>query len=355
MTIPRRQTTITRHKIVRVVSILIVLAPLTTGFMPLSDGVDALAADLAAGDLAVVDTDYLNLRAGSGLSSEVVTVLPDGTKVRVTAGPETEDGHDWYEVHTSDDQSGWVAGTYLSLVNSWARFAIGDLADVDTLWLNLRTGPGLSEEVIFAMSLDTRVTILEGPTANNGYHWYKLRTGESVVGWSVDEFLVPADSESVTFAKGEQLVVNTNLLNLRLGAGLSQEILAVLPGGTVLIVSNGPIAMDGYDWYEVETRDGRLGWVAGAYAVAERGIAVGFAIGDAVRVANGAQNLREGPGLDAAIRRVLADDEILVVRDGPVEANGYTWYLIWNYGGEGWAAGEFLHYEPDGLPPEGGA
>ena len=102
----------------------------------------------------------------------------------------------------------------------------------------------------------------------------------------------------------------------------------------------------------VETRDGRLGWVAGDYLAVAPGL--GFAIGDAVRVANGRQNLRVAPGLDADVRRVMWNNEVLLVREGPVAANGYTWYRVWNYGGEGWAAGEFLQFEPDGFPEEGG-
>jgi hypothetical protein len=36
-------------------------------------------------------------------------------------------------------------------------------------------------------------------------------------------------------------------------------------------------------------------------------------------------------------------------------ADGYTWYRVWNYAGEGWAAGEYLRLEPNGFPPEDGA
>ena len=51
----------------------------------------------------------------------------------------------------------------------------------------------------------------------------------------------------------------------------------------------------------------------------------------------------------------MEDNEVLVVREGPVVADGYTWYRVWNYAGAGWAAGEFLRYEPKGFPPEEGA
>jgi uncharacterized protein YgiM (DUF1202 family) len=171
---------------------------------------------------------------------------------------------------------------------------------------------------------------------------------EGVIG----EALVPWREPVGYFGKGDDVAVATDRLNLRVGAGLDKTVVDVLSDGTPLIVSNGPMTADGHDWYEVERRDGRLGWVAGSFLAVAPGL--GFAVGDAVRVANGRQNLRTAPGLDAEVRRVMENDEVLLIREGPVGANGYNWYRVWNYGGEGWAAGEFLRLEPEGFPGEGG-
>jgi uncharacterized protein YgiM (DUF1202 family) len=313
------------------------------------------AADFAAGDQLVVDTDALNLRAGAGLSFGVIDVLARGAGVTVTAGPKTADGYDWYKVRTDDGTTGWVAGEFLARVTWAPSFAVGDLAVVDTPRLNCRSGPGLDAAVVYVMDGGTEVTILAGPSPSDGYHWYKVETDDGDVGWAIGEGLAPKSDggASPEFAKGEDVVVDTDRLNLRVGAGLARTVVDVLPGGTALIVSNGPMAVDGYDWYEVETRDGRLGWVAGAYLA--HGSVGNFAVGDAVRVTGGRLNLRTEPGLSADVRRVMADNEVLLVREGPVEADGYTWYRVWNYGGEGWAAGEFLRLEPNGFPSEEGA
>ena len=69
---------------------------------------------------------------------------------------------------------------------------------------------------------------------------------------------------------------------------------------------------------------------------------------------DGALNLRAAPSLSAAVLRVMADNEALLVQGGPVEADGYTWYRVRNYAGEGWAAGEFLRLDPKGFPSEDG-
>jgi hypothetical protein len=51
----------------------------------------------------------------------------------------------------------------------------------------------------------------------------------------------------------------------------------------------------------------------------------------------------------------MADNEVLEVVGGPVAADGYTWYRVRNFAGEGWAAAEFLMFDPSGFPPEEGA
>jgi uncharacterized protein YgiM (DUF1202 family) len=348
----RRWSIGSASKAPRVFSVLILLATIAAALAsPWTTG-QALAAEFATGDSVVVDTDGLNFRDGPGLSHTIVNVLAGGVPLTVTGGPETANGIRWYEVRTGEDTTGWVAGDFLALVKTWSRFAAGDLAVVDVARLNCRTSPGLDADVIYVIDGGTEVDVLAGPTTADGYHWYRVQTADGDVGWVAGEWLTPPRASTGYFGKGDEVVVDTDRLNLRVGAGLDMTLVDVLPGGTPLIVSNGPVTADGYDWYEVETRDGRLGWVAGDYLAVAPGL--GFAIGDAVRVANGRQNLRAAPGLDADVRRVMENNEVLLIREGPVGANGYTWYRVWNYGGEGWAAGEFLRFEPGGFPDEGG-
>lgn len=339
-------------RVPRIFSVFILLATFTTALAsPWTTG-QALAVEFAPGDSAVVDTDGLNLRDGPGLSHTVVDVLASGVLLTVTGGPETANGYRWFAVRTGDDTPGWVAGDFLALNKTWTRFAAGDLAEVDVARLNCRSGPGLDADVIDVIDGGTEVDILTGPTTADGYHWYRVRTADGNVGWVAGEWLTTPRASTGYFSKGDDVVVDTDRLNLRAGAGLDKTVVDVLPGGTPLIISNGPMTADGYDWYEVETRDGRLGWVADDYLAVAPGL--GFAIDDAVRVANGRQNLRAAPGLDADVRRVMENNEVLLIREGPVSANGYYWYRVWNYGGEGWAAGEFLRFEPGGFPEEGG-
>lgn len=56
-------------------------------------------------------------------------------------------------------------------------------------------------------------------------------------------------------------------------------------------------------------------------------------------------NIRSGPGLDTDIQFLGYDEEVFEVRDGPVEADGLTWWYLVTPVDEsraGWAASNYL-------------
>ena len=62
-------------------------------------------------------------------------------------------------------------------------------------------------------------------------------------------------------------------------------------------------------------------------------------------------NLRADAGLDAEILATVDVGSLFLVDNGPVSADGYTWYKVFNYFyGEGWVAGELVTIEPGGFP-----
>ena len=63
----------------------------------------------------------------------------------------------------------------------------------------------------------------------------------------------------------------------------------------------------------------------------------------AVRVVDGALNLRSEPSLGAPVVGVLPDGAVLTVVGGPIEAVGYAWYEVdAAAAGTGWAAAIYL-------------
>lgn len=67
---------------------------------------------LAVGS-AVETTAGINERAAPGLAAAVQRVLPLGTRLTITEGPVTADGHAWYRVKAAAG-AGWVAGDFLA-------------------------------------------------------------------------------------------------------------------------------------------------------------------------------------------------------------------------------------------------
>lgn len=62
---------------------------------------------------------------------------------------------------------------------------------------------------------------------------------------------------------GMQVEVNTtegDLLRVRAAPGLSGAVLFSLPDGTRVTLTEGPVRMDGLNWWRVTTGDGRSGW-----------------------------------------------------------------------------------------------
>jgi uncharacterized protein YgiM (DUF1202 family) len=192
------------------------------------------------------------------------------------------------------------------------------------------------------------------PVEADGYTWYAvLAVDRPAQGWVASEFVTFSGEGDGAFSAGDHVVVATDGLNLREDASLDADVIKVLPEGTWLTVQDGPVTADGYAWYEVETTGGTDGWVAGTYLAMATGSEL--ETGDAVRVVDGALNLRSAPSISADVLRVLDDNEALIIKDGPVVADGYTWYKVWNFGGTGWAAGEYLQFDPNGFPGEDGA
>lgn len=224
----------------------------------------------AAGDAVVVTGGSLNLRADATLGADVVAAMPNGTLATVLSGPVTADGLPWYELDTAGYGQGWSAAGFLvasggsaSAASGGAPFASGAILFVMAGGdrLNLRSAASLSATVVAKLPQSSRVVVTGGPVTKDGYDWYRLDT-DFGSGWSAGAFLVhPTDAIAI----GDQVTVVDGTLNLRSAAGVAAEVLAKLPQGTALQVTDGPQSADGSTWYQVLSSDFGAGWAAGEY------------------------------------------------------------------------------------------
>ncbi len=124
------------------------------------------------------------------------------------------------------------------------------LTPLDDDGLNLRAGPGLHHQVLAVLAAGETVPVL-------GYdgEWVRVRTPSGEEAWAAEWV------SRVRYEPGEAgAVVNTDVLNVRQGAGLDHPVLGVITQGqrVSLLETAG-------EWWRVRTAEGLEGWVYAAY------------------------------------------------------------------------------------------
>lgn len=161
-------------------------------------------------------TTGLRLRGAPAPWEQLLAILPEGSLLRIVAGPvDGGNGNEWYEV-SADGKDGWVDGTYLeptaaptaAPVSTPATpepsgapeltsggLAAGAWAEVNgtvgTTGLRLRAAPAPWEQLLTILPEGTKLKILEGPArGGNGDPWYRLAWDGSW-GWASGVYLIP--------------------------------------------------------------------------------------------------------------------------------------------------------------------
>ncbi len=233
----------------------------------------------------VVNTSYLNARSGPGIGYDVITVLPGGTKLLVTAID--RDGK-WYQVETSAG-TGWVNSSYTAIRGNFTNIPRTGMPGasvpitspqptvpagtphlvVNTAFLNVRSGPGVGHAIIMTVRGGTVLAVLS--IAADG-KWYQVNTSAGS-GWVNSNYTVgrgnfsgiprataPADALSGSTPRA---VIGTGRLNIRTGPGIGHSVITDVPWRTTLAVKG--VSADG-KWFLVEGSFGS-GWLRNRYVV----------------------------------------------------------------------------------------
>jgi uncharacterized protein YgiM (DUF1202 family) len=278
---PTESTVRPRSRFVVAFAVVAAIAFATIGPHP----APVLAASFAPGDGVRVIDGALNVREGPGLDRVVFTVVPDGTAFTIADGPVDASGYTWYAVHSLaitlplEDNIGWVAGEFLVFDPAVtgcegqgpcpAPLAPGAGIRVVTDRLNLRAGAGLEAAVLTVILEGTTGLVIDEASFDDGYVWIPIDT-DAGDGWVARDFIVadPGAGGAPSFDEGNAVHVIDGALNLRRSPALDAEVIAVMADGTSLTVEDGPVAGDGYTWYEVTSDDYGSGWAAGEFLAA---------------------------------------------------------------------------------------
>ena len=167
----------------------------------------------------------VNIRAGAGTQTSVLGGLYRGQTVTVISSSQG-----WTKIKFAGSTA-YVASRYLSKgADLPAPKKIGaGTVKVTTTALNLRTGPGLSYQVIKVLKDGARVT-MTGKTARG---WAQLVSGKST-GWSSMQYLASSSSGKPKII-GKR--VATADLDIRTTSGASAKTVAEVKKGTALSVT----------------------------------------------------------------------------------------------------------------------
>ena len=194
-----------------------------------------------------------------------------------------------------------------------------------TDWLNLRAEPSLSAAILDVMPPGAEIEWDPTVAPQNGFTYVTYGATE---GWAFTDYLILYPAAATT----------TDWLNLREGPGLSYAVITVIPPGETVQLLGGPTN----GLYDVGMRNGLSGYAHGDYLDFAR--RQSFMPGDEVIVVTDALNVRTGPSLSHHVISLVYQGDYLVVQEGPVVADNYSWYKVTfdSEGDEGWVAGDYL-------------
>ena len=252
----------------------------------------------------------LNVRKGPSLSFSVTDQIQPETKY-----PVLDIEGDWVKIQLNSEKQGWVAKWLVTIAEdnpsdqTLNKDFVTILADI----LNVRTGPSIDYEKIGTVKKDEKVEVVD---INNG--WYKIKYKEGF-GWIAGEFAgKPETNDQETDNSDEnQVIVNTDILNLRKGPGLEYEITGKLYKNDLLIVhqSSG-------EWLYITKEDSPelKGWIAN-WLVEKKDQVVSNK--PTVIILNPGTNLREGPSTSyKVVGTANTGDQF------PILAKEGDWYQI---------------------------
>lgn len=153
---------------------------------------------LAVGQPArVVAPDGLNMRDKPSPDGTLIIHISGGVRVKITEGPQTANGFNWWKVDDGQGNIGWVAER--DAETEWLSPKLGDVRAVDraprvgdrvqvtTDELSIRVVPGTDGEVVKRVNEGTQFTVFAGPQKANGFTWYQIRSDDGATeGWAAD-------------------------------------------------------------------------------------------------------------------------------------------------------------------------
>ena len=314
----------------------------TKEFLQISNGSNSNAEEEVSIGKAIT-TDYLNLRSGTGLNHNVLTVLAKGAVVDVI---DNSDGT-WVKVKTNDGTVGYCSKDYLQMEVAPTTVTLSETERTVTAGESFEFTATISDESLpTAVSTNAgavQVTYLRQEGNTHIYQIQALQAGNAEIRISANgacaslQVTVNAAQQEV---QGQQATVNADYLNIRSGKGTDTSIIGGLTQGSVVTILDNSDA----NWVKIRTTGGIEGYVAreyltGAETPSEPTTPETPSEPTTATVNADVLNVRSGKGTDTSIIGTLLNGETVTILDN----SDAGWVKIRTASGlEGYVAREYL-------------
>jgi uncharacterized protein YgiM (DUF1202 family) len=175
----------------------------------------ATSADTVALGVRVTTTSNLNVHQSANINGKLLCVQPAGATGTITGGPTVQGAYTWWQVDFDSGCDGWVVQTYITsgaVLGATTSLPTGSFAlgsQVNTIAnLNVRSKADTrrGSKIKCTQLAGTLGTIIGGPTNASGYNWWNINYNTGCDGWSVQDYLTPFASGSLTAAPPPTLI-----------------------------------------------------------------------------------------------------------------------------------------------------
>ncbi len=224
--------------------------------------------------------------------------------------------------------------------------------------LNVRSQANATSSIVGQLAPGDSALVVDGPVVTAQENWYKV-SWSNKTGWVSARYLIvsapqpPPEAGDYTFGVNIRFTTTTNI---RRQPTQTAGVISSVPRDTWAFVMSGPIAAEGFDWYQVRAYQIGDGWVVKDNFVAapldNAPANAKFKVGDTVQ-ATETINIRPRPGIAQTITATTYAGSQFKITQPALNVTEFNWYGVYGSFGGGWVVENTLRGIAVPPPPAG--
>jgi len=206
----------------------------------------------------VIITPPTNIRTGPGLSYDILTTVTERMVLKVLSESKDSDGRVWYKVKIDKlGKEGFVA-SWVVEIRTIEEKVVEDKEVIITPPTNIRTGPGLSYDILTTVTERMVLKVLSESKDSDGRVWYKVKIDKLGKEGFVASWVVEVKKTEETIKENSGVV--KEYTNLRTGPSISYEVVRAIEPDTKIIILGMALNSSNEIWYFSKI-DQNIGWI----------------------------------------------------------------------------------------------